>query len=151
MTLVRILYRVRTSYEAMTTEKPKSESPDDDDVGHRRGVHEFEPGFYEDEKAKSKAARDRLYAAAKKPTIKAKSSPPKLTENDYIKLKDHVRMINGLSPRLIKKQRVVCWMDEPEIEPKSNWTREERDKRIRDRIEERKDDEEDAFSARCVN
>lgn len=96
------------------------------------------------------AVRERLYAH-KRPTQKAKKSPPRVDEMHYKLLKEHVRMMNGKSPHLIRKPKIVCWMDSPEIRPKDNRTTAERKKFILDRLEERKDSEEDTFSARCTN
>lgn len=106
---------------------------------------------YEDTtNAARQVIRERLYAH-KRPAQKAKKSPPRVDEMHYELLKEHVRMMNGKSPRLIRKPKFVCWMDSPEIRPKDNRTTAERKKFILDRLEERRDSEEDAFSARCVN
>lgn len=142
----------------MTTE-PTTALPDLSDISSTTissEISEPEPSSEEeyDETADLNAARqvvrERLYAH-KRPTEKAKKSPPRVDEMNYLLLKEHVRMMNGKSPRLIRKPKLVCWMDSPEIRPKDNRTNVERKKYILDRLEERKDSEEDAFSSRCAN
>ncbi len=125
----------------------QSVAPSSEDVSEPESIDEEEENV---EDVEREAIRQRLYAH-KKPAEKLKRSPPQVAEHDYALLKEHVRMMNGQSPRLIKKTKFICWMDSPDIKPKSNWTTEERHKHIRDRMEERKDSEEDPFSARCVN
>lgn len=103
----------------------------------------------EDEEDLTRAAvRDRLYAGIK-PTNKARKPMPILADNQILLLKEHVRLMNGLSPRMRRKQKAVCYMDSPEKTPKSNWTAKERYKHIRNYLEDRKDSEEDAFSSSC--
>lgn len=101
------------------------------------------------ERVTSQIARKRLYSA-KKPDQPAKKELPKLDDRDYLMLKEHVRLLKGKSPRAKRSRRIVCWNDDPEIAPKNNLTSKVRTKRIQENLADRKDSEEDPFSARCT-
>lgn len=102
----------------------------------------------DDEDVVREAARKRLYAGLKR-VPKIKKPIPVLPESQIMILKEHVRLMRGLSPRMKRKQKVICYTDSPEKVPRSNWTVQERDRCIRTYLQDRKDSEEDAFSSRC--
>lgn len=93
--------------------------------------------------------RERLYAT-KEPKVKLNKELPKLEKNALIMLREHVRLLKGKSPRLIRKRKLVCWQDSPEMRPKLNQTHQARSDHIKSKIEDRKDSEEDPFSNRCA-
>lgn len=130
-----------TSREAMNPTDAQNATSSDTEA-------EVEEEEVDDEDIVREAARKRLYAGLK-PIPKTKKPIPVLPENQIMILKEHVRLMHGLSPRMKRKQKVICYTDSPEKVPRSNWTVKERDRCIRTYLKDRKDSEEDAFSSRC--
>jgi len=93
--------------------------------------------------------RERLYAL-KGPPVKLQREPPKVADGALVMLREHVRLLKGKSPRLVRKRKLVCWMDSPPVRPKLNHTHQARFDHIKAKMEDRKDSEEDPFSSRCA-
>lgn len=93
--------------------------------------------------------RERLYKV-KGPKVKLNKELPKVEENALVMLREHIRMLKGKSPKLIRKRKLVCWQDSPEMRPKLNQTHHARYNHIKSKTEDRKDSEEDPFSNRCA-
>lgn len=128
-----------------TTEAPAtptesaSPAPSGEPAAPEENIDDEEAAFYE-----------RLYRYHQKPVKPAKVPLPDLPESKMNLLRDHVRVINGRTPKYRHKARIPCWMDSPEFVPKLNRTFKERGRFVRSKLEDRKDSEEDVYSSRCL-
>lgn len=118
---------------------PPDETDDSGDQQEEDEIDDSENAFFE-----------RLYSYHKKPDKPVKIPLPDLPESKLNLLRDHVRIINGKSPKHRRQIRIPCWMDSPEFMPKSNRTFRERGRYVRSKLEDRKDSEEDVYSSRCL-
>lgn len=83
-------------------------------------------------------------------TKPAKKELPALEDDILKRLRDQVRIMNGLYPTLVRKgKKVICYMDSPETRPRMNTTFTTRHKHIRHWIEDRKYSEENVYTDRC--
>ncbi|KAL6952136.1 hypothetical protein U1Q18_050775 [Sarracenia purpurea var. burkii] len=90
----------------------------------------------------------RLYSTPPLPK-RAKCSKPELDPLTYKILQDQIRMSHGLNPLLVRKNKMICYMESPKIRPKSNFTTTSRNNHIKQWMEERKYSDDNQFSARC--
>lgn len=93
--------------------------------------------------------RERLYKL-RGPKVKLNRDLPQVEEHALAILREHVRLLKGKSPRLIRKRKFVCWQDSPLMRPRLNQTHHARYDHIKSKMEDRKDSEEDPFSNRCA-
>lgn len=83
---------------------------------------------------------------------KIKEKTPQLDEHALKLLREQVRVTKGLPSTLVRQgKKVICYMDSPEVRPRSNMTNDSRNKHIRQWMEDRKQSEDNKFTARCVS